>query len=195
MALQGYTTGELTIGAPASITSYTLQLPPAQGADNSTLVNGGSGTLSWEAPIIAIYKVAVTQSIENGGSGEIIQFDTLIQDSGHTSNTVTTGSSWKFTAPRTAVYQVSVNAYTDATTAFDAGEQVQLILKKDGSDVGMMAKWIAYGNINQSNSISANFALPLTSGQYISIVMYQSSGGAIALANGEYSRISIVEVR
>lgn len=44
---QGGTSGSVTLSPPASITSYTLTLPTAQGT--GFLKNNGSGTLTWEA--------------------------------------------------------------------------------------------------------------------------------------------------
>lgn len=43
----GTTSGTVTITQPATITSYSVTLPAAQGASQSTLLNDGAGNLSW----------------------------------------------------------------------------------------------------------------------------------------------------
>jgi hypothetical protein len=43
----GAGTNNISIHSPASVTSYSLTLPAAQGSSNSPLVNDGSGNLSW----------------------------------------------------------------------------------------------------------------------------------------------------
>lgn len=47
LILLGATSGQITLEAPAVVTSYTLVFPPAQGTSGETLVNDGSGNLSW----------------------------------------------------------------------------------------------------------------------------------------------------
>jgi hypothetical protein len=47
LLLNGSSSGTLTTSVPASVTSYTLTYPSAQGANNQYLTNNGSGTLSW----------------------------------------------------------------------------------------------------------------------------------------------------
>lgn len=47
LALNGSVSGKVAIQSPASPSSYTLTLPPAQGSANQTLLNDGSGILSW----------------------------------------------------------------------------------------------------------------------------------------------------
>ena len=47
--LTGSTSGTVGFIAPTTVTSYTLTLPPAQGANGQILQNDGSGKLSWVA--------------------------------------------------------------------------------------------------------------------------------------------------
>jgi hypothetical protein len=47
--VNGTTSGAVTIGAGATVTSYSLVLPAAQGAASTFLQNDGSGNLSWVA--------------------------------------------------------------------------------------------------------------------------------------------------
>lgn len=47
LLLRGSSSGTVTVSPPASVTSYALTLPSAQGSASTTLVNDGSGNLSW----------------------------------------------------------------------------------------------------------------------------------------------------
>lgn len=46
----GSTSGDLTVTAPATITSYTVTLPSAQGGAGTYIKNDGAGNLSWDTP-------------------------------------------------------------------------------------------------------------------------------------------------
>ena len=47
LLLRGSTSGTVTVSPPATVTSYALTLPSVQGASQTTLVNDGSGALTW----------------------------------------------------------------------------------------------------------------------------------------------------
>lgn len=47
LQFDGSTSGSITLTQPATITSYTLTLPNAQGAANTVPLNDGAGNLSW----------------------------------------------------------------------------------------------------------------------------------------------------
>lgn len=49
LVLSGATSGALTINVPATVTSYAVVMPAAQGAANTNLNNDGAGNLSWKA--------------------------------------------------------------------------------------------------------------------------------------------------
>lgn len=54
------TTNSLSISTPSSVTTYSLTLPPAQGAANTILQNDGTGILSWAtAPFFAQASVSL----------------------------------------------------------------------------------------------------------------------------------------
>lgn len=50
---EGSTSGTLNLTVPATITSYTLTYPNAQGGASEVLINDGSGNLSWGSPTAA----------------------------------------------------------------------------------------------------------------------------------------------
>lgn len=49
LALKGFTSGAVTHTVPASVTSYSVAWPSAQGAASTVLTNDGAGNLSWVA--------------------------------------------------------------------------------------------------------------------------------------------------
>src|SRR5207244_4059124 len=88
--LPGATSGALSLAVPATVTSYTLTLPAAQGAANQMLANDGAGNLSW---------------VDSGGgglSGRVsTQFDktnTTLADITGLSVTLTAGRTYRFVA-------------------------------------------------------------------------------------------------
>lgn len=50
LLLSGATSGALTVSVPATVTSYAVTWPSAQGAAGTALTNNGSGALSWTSP-------------------------------------------------------------------------------------------------------------------------------------------------
>lgn len=48
IAIDGTSSGTMTIAAPATVTSYTITVPPSQAS--GVLQNDGTGTLSWTTP-------------------------------------------------------------------------------------------------------------------------------------------------
>lgn len=68
--LNGATSGSVRIAVPASVTSYSVALPSAQGALNQAQINDGSGNLSWKS-------VALTPSVNVFTVNQTIQRDGL----------------------------------------------------------------------------------------------------------------------
>jgi len=52
--IAGSTSGTIGIKGSGTVTSYSLALPAAQGGNGLTLINNGSGTLSWGTPTVAL---------------------------------------------------------------------------------------------------------------------------------------------
>ncbi len=81
VTLYGSSSGNIQIAAPSAPTSYSLALPTAQGAANTSLLNNGSGALSFglvananiaSAAAIAVNKLAaltVSTPVKTDGSG------------------------------------------------------------------------------------------------------------------------------
>ena len=71
LAMDGATSGTLTVQPAATTTSYTITLPPAQGALNYFLRNDGFGNLSWAAPAPYVAGNFFFGDIGGGTSGPI----------------------------------------------------------------------------------------------------------------------------
>lgn len=71
LTMNGATSGTLTVQPAATTTSYTITLPPAQGALNYFLRNDGFGNLSWAAPAPYVAGSFFFGDIGGGTSGPI----------------------------------------------------------------------------------------------------------------------------
>ena len=76
LAMDGSTSGTLTIRPAATTTSYTMTMPGAQGTANTYLLNDGSGGLSWA----------------QGTSGNLLNVQTFISATGSFTYTPTLGT-------------------------------------------------------------------------------------------------------
>lgn len=74
-------TNKITLQSGTISVSYTLTLPTAQGAANTTLVNDGSGTLSWTTPVTG---KAGTVSLSLNATTKAIVFATTRANSNYT---------------------------------------------------------------------------------------------------------------
>ena len=95
MRLSGASSGNVGIQAFSSTTSYTMWLPPSQGAPGTVMQNNGSGTLSWQVAVsgpVSSSNLAIPRF--NGTSGASIQNSGVFIDS---SNNVTGALSYSAT--------------------------------------------------------------------------------------------------
>lgn len=151
----------------------------------------GPSTISSTETIAAIYKTAAGTSIANN-SAQIANYATVEKD---THNAVTTGASWKFTAPAAGLYHVSATN-TLAIGTSTALTYLLLELYKNGSVVATGP----YLNLTTTASVGSvgnniNTEVYLNAGDYIDIRITQSSGGAKSLdAAANENRISIYRI-
>lgn len=98
-------TGKVTIDAPASVSDYTIKLPSSQGASGTTLLNDGSGNLSWTAN--NVYSNAVTGYVDIGSVRICYGIFSLYSDSPLTVNLPASYSNTSFS--------VNVSSQPDTT--------------------------------------------------------------------------------
>ncbi len=112
------------------------------------------------------------------GSQEIIDFEDADFD---THNSVTTGASWKFTAPVSGKYRATAFAQL-ADTTFDDEEQYYIDVFKNGSRHSRLYYYEA-ANTQATRGIggSSSALVNMVEGDYIDFRLFQSSGTNTAL--------------
>ena len=75
LSLSGSTSGTILIQPAATVTTYTVTLPAAQGVANSVLANNGSGTLTWATTYTRTSGAVTDRSIVtySGTTGSLVQ--------------------------------------------------------------------------------------------------------------------------
>jgi hypothetical protein len=140
--------------------------------------------------INARYSTNAGQTIADATT-TIIDFEDSSYDS-HSS--VTTGSTWKFTAPKAGKYQVNAVIYTVATTA-DA--LMQVTLHKGGVETSYLALQNSKYFDATSNQIflSGSDTINLAIAEYVDVRLYQGTGGNLDLTgNGALNYIAIERI-
>jgi hypothetical protein len=167
--------------------SYKIFAPITGWSSSSQVSDSYSGR-----DIIARYTTAAGQSIANA-SDVLIDFGTKDID---TTASVTTGGSWKFTAPTSGYYKVSgLIEFTNGGGWSNVGnEEAFVSLYKNGSSqyrIGSIQAQAAHGNY---------FAIPLATtiiqlnaGDYVDLRVYQSSGASLALLNSSIANWIAIE--
>ena len=151
-------------------------------------VQGPSQIMASEL-VEAHYSTAAGQSIETG-AGETIDFGTKVIDS---HGSVTTGASWKFTAPKTGTYSVKAATQLASGGGWAAGEYHYIALYKNGSEVELLGVSFQQATHTTNTWASGSTDIKLIAGEYIHIHISQNSGGTIALqANANNNYVSIV---
>jgi hypothetical protein len=151
-----------------------------------------AGAAAAYKPIVAIYNTATAQDFATGVQ-EIVNFDTLVND---TNTAVTTGASWKFTAPSAKYYHVDVQILFSASTGWADAEYGSLVLFVDGASVAVLDRkdsYTASGSVLMQLSGSTIVYMAATS--YLDVRAYQSSGGTLTLYNDAgFNRIAITSI-
>jgi hypothetical protein len=143
--------------------------------------------------VVARCETSAAQSITNNAAVAIVNFGTVIND---THSAVTTGASWKFTAPVTGYYRVDAKILFATFTGWAALERVLFQLFKND---------VLYSTLDRNDGIVTTSAIQrgargsdiiyLTAGQYIDVRLAQNCGSNLALtAVTTDNYISIVRV-
>ena len=147
-----------------------------------------------EGPIIAArYTSTSGQSVPNA-TDVLIDFATKDYD---TYNAVTTGASWKFTAPIGGYYQINVMTMLDFSNQWTPSEYLQLHLRVNGTIVSKLDyDHNLAASVNQYGHSQGADCLYLAQGDYVAAHLYQTSGVAQALlTTADWNNISIFKVR
>lgn len=152
-----------------------------------TISGGGSNPLEC---VYASYKTAAGQTITSGAL-TIIDFEAVVED---TDSAVTTGATWKFTAPTAGLYQVSFRITLRNSGNWAAGDGVDFRLYKGGVSTYELDRKPAIANLYITGCGSCT--IRLAAGEYINIeINAQAAAGTITLiANAVYNSIEIIRV-
>jgi len=139
-------------------------------------------------PVVASYSTDAGQTISNNTT-TIVNFEDLNYD---THSAVTTGASWKFTAPIAGYYHVSSAVMFTATTNWAATEYASLLLVKNNTGYRYLGREDDHSTSNVYTFLGGSTVLYLAVNDYIDLRVLQTSGGDLALHNnGAFNYVSI----
>lgn len=195
-SLSPMTTGGDLIYGGASGTGTRL----ANGSAGQVLVSaGGTAAPTWSAPptsasVGARYATNAGASISNSGGPYIINFEDLKWD---TDSAVTTGASWKFTAPanKGGKYLVSANILFDSAS-WTAGNFAAIYVYKNGSPIAG-SESDAQSSVTFYNNLKVTDVVDLAASDYIDVrIQHNRTAGAAALysAADTLCYISIIRI-
>lgn len=149
------------------------------------------GQIAETFSIAARYQHSAGQSI-NSSSSTIVNFADKIID---THSAVTTGASWKFTAPASGIYFVS-GLIVFGSASFGTNTQIRCDLFKNGSihqRLGFFRTEAASGA--DLPSAQGSSIIQLNAGDYIHLEAYQDNGSAKSLhTDGSFNWVSIYRI-
>jgi hypothetical protein len=128
----------------------------------------GPATIAASEKIYAEYNSTSGQACASGTT--LINFDTKVID---THNAVTTGASWKFTAPRAGYYCISA-ATIPASNLSGTGATISLGLYKSGS-INKIISFTNTAGITVVDSGTGSGKIYLNAGEYIDIRLSQNA--------------------
>lgn len=163
------------------------------GNDKTIVTISGSGGSSF-TQVYASYETATAQSIAQADY-VIVNYDTVVEDTG---STVTTGASWKFTAPSDGLYQISASVRIGSDTAFTSdpgGMSLRVMLNGNTSSYSIIDE-DRTPKESKTTWASGCIIMRLSAGDYISMlaVTFQNAGVLKLLANEKYNWIQIMKV-
>jgi hypothetical protein len=157
-------------------------------------VAGWSSTVQMSSDVdsrlcAAIYSTAAGQTLENAGAGEVVNFGTVELD---THSAVTTGASFKFTAPIGGLFRISTLLTTTSVAWLD-GEFIEAILRKNGSNVRRLDLRSNEVAASHQMVLKGSTSIYLNAGDYIDILVdnNRSGGDCVLDSNATYNWIAI----
>jgi hypothetical protein len=167
----------------ASATNHTISIHKIQSPQ----------TLAGGEIVAARYTTAAGQSIANAAT-PIVDFGTKVFD---THNAVTTGASWKFTAPYSGKYRITSSLRYANGLAWVAGGGVASLIYKVGSTYASADTMLAAAGTFGSSSPSSNITstVDMSAGEYIDIrTLHSESSARALLTSGNYNFVEITKV-
>lgn len=142
--------------------------------------------------VAAFYTTAAGQNIANN-TVTVIDYGTQVID---TAAAVTTGASWRFTAPIAGNYLVAAKVLYSGSTGWADTEFMLLSVYKNGSLYGHLSRSDNYSSASSVLlGINGVLIVNLAAGEYIDIRTQHTNGAALALlASAVHNHVSIVRV-
>ena len=137
-------------------------------------VGSSAGCQDDGRPVAASYTSAAGQSIPGGSVFTVVDFGTRVYD---THGAVTTGASWKFTAPVPGYYNVTAKTLWNFAT-FTATTNRQLSLFKNGVHETVIDFSLSQTSASGQPMNSGSHDIYLDAGDYIDLRAIQSEGTA-----------------
>lgn len=157
------------------------------GVQNDTLTIMSDGT-NWRVlkaeKIVARYSTAAAQVLSND---EIVDFGTSVEDS---ASAVTTGTSWKFTAPSDGIYVVQAFLHSGTFTP-SAENRYGFDLYKNGTRDSRLSLVTANAAVQQQIGFSGSVIIKLAATDYIDVRAVSSAGDLTLLNNADTNYICI----
>ena len=182
-------TKSITLAAPSVITgtSYSLTLPPAQGASNSFLKNNGGGSLTWDTIPITSFSYRFVRATANQTTiGSLVTFNGTSTGEG---TLAFSGGVFTLSASKTYYLQGTVDQITTSSTSFilnyrwyDTTNSVYIGVAGsviNSSTASSSTNDIAYGVVSPTTTI--NVQLQLVSAINVTSIDASATGGPAAL--------------
>lgn len=133
---------------------------PIQGWSSSTQVSDG-----YDGRLIAAQATTASQTITAGGTRQIVNGSTVTYDK---TGSITTGASWKFTAPSQGIYEVKyVSSHSFAT--YTTGAEIGAELYKNGSFAKPICNFMQQAATGVIAMISGSVEVELNANDYIDV--------------------------
>lgn len=142
--------------------------------------------------VVARYTTAAGQSTNGTGSATLIDFGTKDFD---LLNSVTTGASWKFTAPAPGYYEMCAMVLLSATTGWADTEAMEVTIYKNGSAHQRISYRESFGSGSQLASGNGCGTVQLNATEYIDLRITQLNGSNINMfPNAQYNWIAVKRI-
>jgi len=170
ISMGGYQTsgGALTVRALGTATNLSIRR------------SSGTATIAATESVGAYYNSSAGQNIAASGAATIVNFDTKVID---THNAVTTGASWKFTAPVSGRYKISSNLRFANFLAWSSGGYVGLSVYKNGAAYASSDTlvWVTGTFATGPTAVLPSPEIQLNAGDTLDIRGVQNESGTRAL--------------
>ena len=120
------------------------------------------------------------------GSAEIVDFNVKQHD---THDAVTTGGSWKFTAPAAGEYRLHGYLAIDAVASGAIGNVLSARLSKNGSFVRTIGSSRYQTTSSVANATNFSITVRLIAGDYIAVEGFQNSGSGVNIDQSSFVSI------